>query len=246
MSDLHLDSGPPGYKFGLEVHPQAEVLVVAGDLVENDLSYLDGVFDYVKIPTLIVPGNHEYMRSNIDEVVPRLKKYFEDTNVHVLSRDSITINDVLFVGATLWTPLDTEHCQLNPGWVNDCVGYHDCKGLTSTRWVEEFYKDYDFIKATLETEEPYKKSVVITHFMPLLKCIPERFRSSNMNAFYASDNCEKLIYWSNAPDVWIHGHTHDSITDGEYSTRIYCNPLGIYRPSGQENTQFNPQLLIEV
>jgi Icc-related predicted phosphoesterase len=44
------------------------------------------------------------------------------------------------------------------------------------------------------------------------------------------------------PDLWVHGHVHESFDYHLSDTRIICNPHGY----GTENGQFDPALVVEV
>ncbi len=87
-------------------------------------------------------------------------------------------------------------------------------------------------------------TVVITHHAPSLQSVHPRFAGSPLNANFVSD-AEWLLVGKRA-DLWIHGHTHDSfdyIVDG---TRVLCNPRGYAKDGVNENTAFNPHLVVDL
>ena len=65
VSDLHLEHGNPIPALA----PEADVLIVAGDLAPANRTWLLGnaVDEWLACETLYVPGNHEYYNSDIDE-----------------------------------------------------------------------------------------------------------------------------------------------------------------------------------
>ena len=52
----------------------------------------------------------------------------------------------------------------------------------------------------------------------------------------------ELIEGPNAPDLWIHGHTHVALDYRVGECRVVCNPLGY----PQEKTGVDTALVIEV
>lgn len=59
----------------------------------------------------------------------------------------------------------------------------------------------------------------------------------------------------NAPDLWLHGHVHDSFDYNVGRTRVIANPAGylLNRRFAQtrdefkfENETFNPNLIVEI
>jgi predicted phosphodiesterase len=245
-SDLHLDASLPQFRDrlhidekneDLKVSPKADVLLIAGDLTSSD-SYrlVDNALSEVadSVPVIIVPGNHEYDYSNVNTAIPNIKVFFKDNkNVHVLDRDCVIIEDVMFIGATLWTPRA-------PAYVNRW----GCEGMTQDWHNSSFIKDFYFIKSMLEAPDfqRYRK-VVITHFLPTTGSIPERFKNMD-NSYFASDRCTELMHGRNAPVLWVHGHTHDSCRYKEGDTEIICNPYG--RFGSDVNPNYQPELIVEV
>jgi Icc-related predicted phosphoesterase len=59
-----------------------------------------------------------------------------------------------------------------------------------------------------------------------------------------SDLERQIRRWQ--PQLWLHGHTHDSFDYRVGATRVVANPRG-YAPGGQiENASFDPDLVIEL
>ena len=55
---------------------------------------------------IYVAGNHEYYGQKIPKLTRELKELAAGTNVHFLETESVTIGEVEFLGATLWTDFE--------------------------------------------------------------------------------------------------------------------------------------------
>ena len=51
------------------------------------------------------------------------------------------------------------------------------------------------------------KTVIVTHHLPHIFSVPQRFQSDLLSAAYASDLSELIE--QERPNLWVHGHTHD-------------------------------------
>ena len=86
--------------------------------------------------------------------------------------------------------------------------------------------------------------MVITHHAPSRKSIHPRFAGSLLNGGFVSD-LERLIV-SGQPQLWIHGHVHDSYDYQVKGTRVVCNPRGYSKEGVNENPAFDSRFLVEV
>lgn len=123
-SDLHLEFGP----LTLENPGDVKVLILSGDiLVENDLQIYDRrqieggymghrsimwhtFFEEVcsKFPYVIyVAGNHEHYHGDFKYTLHNLKeKLHPFKNLYILDKETLYVDDVCFVGSTLWTDMN--------------------------------------------------------------------------------------------------------------------------------------------
>jgi hypothetical protein len=76
---------------------------------------------------------------------------------------------------------------------------------------------------------------------PSPRSVPDRFRDDPLTPAFSSD-LEALIL-RHQPDLWIHGHTHDSFDYTIGCTRVVCNPEGY---SYEHNPDFVPDLVIDL
>jgi Icc-related predicted phosphoesterase len=123
-SDVHLEFGP------LEINNDnaADVLILSGDIcVARDLTLRDvhnlmgehtkshryhDFFEYCAAQfkhVIYIVGNHEHYNGDYADTVSMIKiKLSYLTNLHVLEKESITLDDVTFVCGTLWTDMNKE------------------------------------------------------------------------------------------------------------------------------------------
>ena len=167
---------------------------------------------------------------------------FKDTNITLLNPGYKVIDNVVVIGATLWTNLSN---PINMEIVR-CMGEVDNRmtHFSAEDWHARHIDEADFIEKTMENDQ-FKDmhKVVITHYLPTIKSCPERFRRHSNNAGFIS-HMAHLMHHDRAPVLWLHGHTHDSCEYQEGKTRVIANPYGYY--PFEINPEWNSQLLIEV
>jgi len=239
ISDLHLE-------FGEIQIPKIErdVLILAGDvhIGSNSLPY---IIKQTKIsPVIYVLGNHEFYNHDIDEIT----KFWTNqkiTNLYVLERKQWILDNVRFLGCSLWTEfnngdkkaMESAKYQMSDYAVID----KDEKMLSPQHTLDIHYECRKWLESQLQL--PFSgKTVIITHHLPSYKSISWKFEGNILNYAYYSD-LEDIIR-KFQPDLWIHGHTHDSFDYLIGKTRVVCNPRGYM---GVEiNSQFNPSLILEI
>lgn len=257
-SDLHLE-------FGDLTLPGGDVLIVAGDLFEAKHLQRDRyesdqdlvVFDFEdrqKRPdryyrfieeecsrkyrkTIMVMGNHEHYGSRLEKTAEHIRSQLPD-NVELLENSTCEIDDVLFLGATLWTDLngnDPLTHQVLTHRMNDyrCITQYDRAKdayykLTTRRTLEEHYNSVLYFKQVLADNQQGRKLpvVVVTHHAPSRQSIKPRYQHDReMNGGYSSDLSDMISAY---PEIaaWVHGHTHDRFCYRVGSTRVLCNPRG--------------------
>lgn len=247
LSDLHLefaDLRPP-----LTI-PDADVCLIAGDLCRAPAN---GVFWLAKhiapaMPCVYVAGNHEFYKNAIREGLEDGRSAAAQfPGVYFLENDSVIIDAVRFVGATLWTDYRIEgHPEVAMFHARERI--NDYKQIAKQRnpWQrflpETAYRMHQESRLFIDTAlkaDPIK-TVVVTHHLPHARSIASRFKGDWLNAAYASD-LSKIIE-DGRPALWVHGHTHDSCDYQMEGTRIICNPRGYEN----ENNAFDPALVVRV
>ena len=122
-SDIHLEFGA----ISLENTENAEVLILSGDIcVAKEILDRDPYetrFDdkssrihlffqecCARFKTVVyVAGNHEHYHGDFAESFNILRERLGYlVNLHILDKESVLINDVMFIGGTLWTDMNKE------------------------------------------------------------------------------------------------------------------------------------------
>jgi hypothetical protein len=251
-SDTHFESGNslfPGPA------PDHDVCIVPGDL-----NYLPWAIESLKSgefgngTTIYVPGNHEPYRQESMEGAERLaEQNVKNSNVFLANPAEYVFDKTRFLGCTLWTDYElfgnaskamraadtgmTDHRLIRteagarPG---DTVPFRVTLALQRHR------RELKWLEGKLA--EPFDgPTVVISHHLPSIRSVPERFDEDPLTPAFAS-NLEWLIE-KYQPDLWIHGHTHDSCDYAIGKTRIICNPMGYHN---ELNPEFKWDLVVEI
>ncbi|MBV1777358.1 metallophosphoesterase [Burkholderiaceae bacterium DAT-1] len=247
-SDLHIEFAafqPP--------KTDADVAILAGDIATgvNGLKWIKR--NLPNIPVVYVVGNHEFYGSSLESTWQDLRRLCP-ANVHLLENESVIIDGVRFLGCTLWTDYAffgadkvqeamelcaqsiSDHFQISTRRdikkrkfsPEDALNLH----ITSRQWLKDSLSDGST-----------GRTVVVTHHAPSSGSVSDRFSADMLTSGYASDLSDLM----GVPQLWIHGHMHESFDYSMNGTRIICNPRGYRLNTGAfENAHFNPALIVEI
>lgn len=182
---------------------------------------------------VVIAGNHEFYHGNWKASIQYLRdEYSKFDNVYFLEQDLKVINDVTFIGATLWTDCNngdplTLHCltdMMNDFRIirNDTLGYTK---LRPAHTLSRHVQSKQYIKNIVQGMHD-EKFVVVGHHAPSRLSTHERYIGQDlMNGGYSSDLSEFIM---DHPQIklWTHGHTHDPFDYMVGETRVVCNPRG--------------------
>lgn len=189
------------------------------------------------------------------------KNFWDDKtipdNVYILDDTYLVVDDTAFIGSTLWTsmndrdPLAMFHAergmtdfeiiryQSAPEGPYSRPGIRICAEDTVKR--HEVSRDYIF-QAINILKNLTLKTVVVTHHLPSFQSVNKKFEGDLLNHAFATELGDRIVECG--PDLWVHGHTHDSVDHMLGETRIICNPFG-YHPNVL-NHKYNNSLFVEV
>jgi hypothetical protein len=182
---------------------------------------------------VVIAGNHEFYHGKWKASIQYLRdEYSKFPNVYFLEQEHKVIDDVTFIGATLWTDcnkgdpltLHTLGDMMNDYRIirND---EHDYTKLRPAHAIHRHQHTIGYLKAVLPDLKD-KKVVFVGHHAPTFNSVHEKYRNDKlMNGGYASDLSEFIL---DHPQIvlWTHGHMHDPSDYLVGTTRVVCNPRG--------------------
>jgi Icc-related predicted phosphoesterase len=199
------------------------------------------------LAVVYVEGNHFYYHNDFFGRIHELKSEVSlPNNVHFLENESVEINGVVFIGATLWTDFQGKDFFKMQYARKNMSDYEVIKKPTGQRLlpedtVELFYESKKYIFEAIRSAGG-RKTVVVTHHGISTLSIHERFRGDSLNCAYMTDLSNEII--DHGPDLWVHGHTHNSFDYMLGKTRVVVNPYG-YKDV-EVNPRYDKQLVIEL
>lgn len=237
FSDIHLEFG--GIPLPLT---DADVIVAAGDIGVGRQG-----LDWLKhsvVPVVYVAGNHEFYDGDYDEIVRLLRRQAVGTPVNFLNNECYILDDVRFLGCTLWTSLgDGVGSKLEEMYaiVNDFKQIRRGKRRLMLSDYISLYQD-SLVWLEMELARPFHgPTVVVTHHAPLPFCW--KGPATSRKRFAYCNDLRTILERYDIP-LWIHGHTH-FVNDFVYSrTRVLCNPRGYNRQGLVAG--FDPCLTVEI
>ena len=234
----------------------ADVLVLGGD-IDRGRQSVDWAAEQVErlgVPAVFVAGNHEFYGNQYHRLMDALRDAALGTGVYVLERESVVLDGVRFLGATLWTdfagdgqipasqamPVAVEHM---PDYRHILVGDgDDARTLTpeTTRECHRETREWLYRALSAGSSEP---AVVVTHAAPLIDCAHPEYSMDEIGAAFVSDLHPLLA--ETVPSLWIHGHTHANTDLYHCGVRVVSNQRG-YPNEQVPGKPFDPACVINV
>ena len=243
LSDLHIEFGP----FAPPT-VEADAVVLAGDTHPGSRGLTWAMQAFPDRPVIYVLGNHEFYGQMMPTLPKELKERAAGTNLHVLDNNVLTLQDVTFLGATMWT----DFCLLGDPAFSQVLAqlgmsdYHVIRhpangGVLEPEQTRRLHdQTIRWLRAQAQAHRG-RKLVIVTHHAPSGRSVHARFSDNPLNPGYAS-NLDQLVEESQA-SLWIHGHLHHAADYRVGQTRVLSNPRGY--PEEPEHG-FNPALVVEV
>jgi len=212
------------------------------------------------MPVIFVPGNHDFFGRSLTGTVPEAQSIAAHCSgeahgrhpIHVLDNQTLVLDGVRIIGSTLWTDFailaphnadaDTVEKYRNQAlanmrgampeyqavYVNEVFGNIIPKLMTpkDAYWLHLDSRRY--------LQEELSKSfegttVVVTHHAPHPGSISSFHGRNNLTPGFVSDLTDIIEGFK--PDLWLHGHVHESFDYHVGDTRIFCHPKGTGNPN---------------
>lgn len=221
------------------------VLILAGDICEGARAHTrySGFFSRLSDRfnlVIWVAGNHEYYGGKLsqhhnDRIRANVQTKWP--NVRFCAEDKVYVReDLAVLGCTLWTDVN----RGNPLSTLAAMNMNDYKLITHAEVDRDIYRALRVSDTMREHERqlrwikeelialakvPFMKVIVVTHHAPSYQSIEDRYIQSNdpHNPAYASECLAPILL---KPEVWIHGHLHNSSNYTVDYTRVMANPYG--------------------
>jgi DNA repair exonuclease SbcCD nuclease subunit len=202
---------------------------------------------------IYIAGNHEFYHgkffAGLDYLRTECAKF---PNIYMLENDTKVIDDVTFIGGTLWTDMnkgDPLTMHAIEGMMNDFRVIRNDKRNYATMSARDVASRHartlQYFRSVL-AEQHDKKFVVVGHHSPSFQSVHPTYADETlMNGGYHSDLSEFIL---DHPQIklWTHGHTHHPFDYMIGETRVVCNPRGYENDGYSEDTGWNPNIVIEV
>jgi Icc-related predicted phosphoesterase len=263
FTDLHLKiSEAASLALPFDI-PEADICVIAGDVTDRMLTGMDWIAGTVgrRMPVVMVLGNHDYYGQDMPAARRKAPARARSLGIHLLDDSEAVVSGIRFIGGTMWTDFRLFEAQgASNGFsqaecmravrheladyveihANEVSGGVMSRNMTPRDTVGYHEATVAFLKASME--RPFGgPTVVVTHHAPHPRSIHPRFAARPSSAAYASD-----LTWlieRHSPDLWLHGHVHDSFDYSVGRTRVVCNPRGY---ASSPNPDFDPGMVLEI
>lgn len=250
LSDLHLETE----EFEPVPAPGAERLVLLGD-IDSSWEALER-FRAWPVPVLMVAGNHEFDRRDIDAAWPALRARCTALGIRLLERESLVLRDaqgarIRFVATVRWCDFDLFGEARRPAATRAASYY--MKVMGSTRRGLPFDAEAvraealdcrAWLAAELARTGDWDRTVALTHFAPSLRSADPRYGAANGTASFCNADDDLLPLAS----TWLHGHLHCrhdyAVAHERGTTRVVCHARGHAHKGEAEG--YEPRFVLEV
>lgn len=249
ISDLHIDiMNVP------KIHVNdCDAILVAGDVAEGSdgIRWLhDNIVRDESTPVLYLAGNHEYWDAGLTyEQIESNIRQWQFSNISFLQNNAYEFVDqkTAILGCTLWTDFNyNETPARDMGRAMFFIPHDYASGYDPKSIFHENQKSISWLQYRIaEYRENGWKTVVMTHHAPTRKSVGIRYQNSINNVFFVNTfESYPVFEW---PDVWVHGHVHESFDYNIKNCRVICNPRGRTLSDGSlENPNFDPNFTFDI
>lgn len=237
-SDIHLEH----YKTYPKIEPKCDIIILCGDIGKLDKQNYKDFFLFLSENwkhVIYVLGNHEYYHNSrtIDKLNEEYKTFISQfNNIYLLDRDYIIIDNIMYIGCTLWSKANQITDKINDFNMikvkRQLPRYVKTDKINENEYNEFNIKDKEYllqtIKSVIKTGE-INKIVVVTHYPLIQKNTSNpmyKEQTQNIKDYFAN-NIDLTEYSSNKTEIiCISGHTHWSYDFVYNNIRYISNQFG--------------------
>lgn len=221
LSDLHVEFSP--FTPDPDTVKAADVIILAGDIYLGVKGITWARKTFPDKPVVYVAGNHEFYGFHWDKLLDQLREEARAQDVYYLENESVSINGVRFLGATLWT---------------DFQFFGMSRRSKAMREVEWHLVDYSDIKA--ETIQPEVVSAILgtqdgkkgpVRWSPKLTAVHSLARHQASLAWLKSEFLQASKSGNSVNTVVVsHHYPHKNSTAPRYADDLVTAGYGSHLP----------------
>ena len=250
LSDLHLEFFRAPERAGIQDNVGCDLVVLAGD-THAGTQGIDWAAHTFERPVLYVLGNHEFYGQDYTTLVDAAREAAAAyPNVSGLENDDVTVDGVRFLGAILWSGLESPHytsaeiAALGRSMLMDFRRIREGDDyVTPETLCRRHHETTAWLAAKIDPGSP---AVVITHFAPSAAAplLLPQFGGHPLKPYFHND-LEHLMCAGVTAQIYGHNHwsarTDVTGPDG-FSTPVLSNQVGY----PHERAGFDPGFVLEV
>lgn len=250
-----------------------EVLLLAGDLLEMTKRNHPRLLDFLQFcsdnfyQTIAIKGNHEYYNTSFEAIEEsslwEMRHYFD--NVELMQNDGVygvfpeNGKNIAIITSTLWTDFENNNPiskLVAKDIMNDfnIIGYEGRTFNPDDAYeMNQVAREHIKKELNLHTDSDFYRVdhvIMLSHHSPSMLSTAPQFKGSDLNGTFSNTGIEEEILLNDEirrkPDLWVHGHLHNSVDYKIGDTRIVCNPFGYWRGFKNENPDYSKDLIINL
>jgi hypothetical protein len=212
LSDLHLESE----LFEPQPHPQADLLVLAGDIDSTWQAFER--FAHWPVPVLFVAGNHEFDGRELDTAWAALRSCCDALGLQLLERDAALLRAsdgrvIRFLGTVRWCDFELFGPTRFQSALRAGSYFQRVMGATlhgapfdalAVRGEALACRDWLAQALAEPAQGRWDATVAITHFAPSLRSADPRYGKQSGTASFCNADDAMLP----GAALWLHGHLH--------------------------------------
>lgn len=227
VSDIHVDHLAKQKFF---IKPKAPTLILCGDIADSfrvgsaAIKSIQQDFNDI----IIVLGNHDFYDRELSPtiylngIMSRWKQEFDNSNVHVLNNEFISVDGVMYYGGTGWGyPEESPYINFK--------SYEDFDSIFMSSGSKINIKDMRNLNMGFVSSAgtgPEEADVIISHHLPDKVVLAEQYKAHPLNSLFVGNY--RHIASQLKARYWFFGHAHTKTDKHISGCHFVANPFGYY------------------